>query len=180
MNRVSHNAFESGLRKVIPSTLIYVFHQGKVLMIHRSSKDILRSDVHEGKWNGLGGKCEKDESPLMAAQRELHEESGLELPLSYFKSAGVIQFPDFKPQKSEDWMVFLFRVDLDDSSNAEVLRENGEGSLHWIKTSDILNLNLWPGDSLFLPDVLKGRSVIGTIWYEKGQVKDSWIQLLVE
>ena len=178
MNRASQNAFESGSRKVIPSTLIYVFHQGKVLMIHRRSKDALRSDIHEGKWNGLGGKCEQDESPLMAAQRELHEESGLCLPPSQFKSVGVIQFPNFKPQKSEDWLVFLFRVDLEGVSDPQVLRENGEGTLHWILVSDILNLNLWPGDVLFLPPVLKGQSVMGTIWYEKGQVKDSWIQFL--
>ena len=178
MNPVVPNVFESGSRKVIPSTLIYVHHQGKVLMIHRRSKEGLKADIHEGKWNGLGGKCEQDESPLMAAQRELREESGLDLPLSQFKSAGVIQFPLFKPQRNEDWWVFLFWVELEALPQTPILQEIREGYLHWVSISDILNLNLWSGDRLFLPLVLKGQALMGTIWYEGGQVKDSWIQLL--
>ena len=178
MSKFSENVFESGSRKLIPSTLIYVRHRGRVLMIHRNSAGSGRLDFHEGKWNGLGGKCEADESPLVAAQRELREESGLDLPVTQFKSAGVIQFPLFKPHKNEDWLVFLFTVDLQELSHASLSTQNKEGSLHWIKDSDILKLNLWPGDRLFVPQVLQGNSLVGTIWYENSQVKSSWIQVL--
>ena len=178
MIKPQENVFETGSRRLIPSTLIYVRHQGKVLMIHRSSADSRWLDFHEGKWNGLGGKCEKDESPLMAAQRELQEESGLNIPLAQFRSAGVIQFPLFKPHKNEDWLVFLFSVDLEELPSTGLLKETKEGVLHWISDSDILNLNLWPGDLLFLPYVLQRKAFIGTIWYEDSRVKNSWFQLI--
>ncbi|MDB6017710.1 MAG: hypothetical protein JWR19_2199 [Pedosphaera sp.] len=33
-----------------------------------------------GKWNGVGGKLERGESPLQAMQREFKEEAGLDIP----------------------------------------------------------------------------------------------------
>jgi 8-oxo-dGTP diphosphatase len=37
-------------------TLGYVRRDGRTLMMHRNRKP---NDVHEGKWNGLGGKLEE-------------------------------------------------------------------------------------------------------------------------
>src|SRR5690606_5287997 len=79
--RISMNPYESAERKNIPAVLVSVFSRfsdGKerVLMIHRDSKD-RPIDFHAGKWNGLGGKCEKDESYRECAARELFEESTL-------------------------------------------------------------------------------------------------------
>src|SRR5690242_5776646 len=93
------NAFEAGLRKVIPAVLVYIEREDHLLMIHRTFED----DFHFGKWNGLGGKMEADESPYEAAVREIREECGLELKESQLNALGVLQFPNFKPKKSEDW-----------------------------------------------------------------------------
>ncbi len=38
------------------ATLCYIRHNGKTLMLHRTKKE---NDLHEGKWNGLGGKFEE-------------------------------------------------------------------------------------------------------------------------
>lgn len=43
-------------------------------MLHRVKKE---NDMHEGKWNGLGGKIEFGETPEENAIREIKEESGL-------------------------------------------------------------------------------------------------------
>ena len=162
------NAFESGQRKVIPAVLIYPKYDGKILMLYRNVAG--RGDYHEGKWNGLGGKLELDESPLEAACRELREESGLALPVECFRSLGVLQFPNFKPHKSEDWMVFVFTVEIKDSRNLKGLFQRcAEGELHWVVESEVMELNLWAGDRFFIPHVLEGKPFIGTIWYE-GQV----------
>ncbi len=56
------------------ATLCYVKHDNKTLMIHRIRKV---NDMHQGKWNGLGGKLEPGESPEECAIREINEESGL-------------------------------------------------------------------------------------------------------
>src|SRR5947209_14723068 len=95
------NAFETGERKVIPAVLVYAQLDGRTLMLRRDSGR--PDDYHKGKWNGLGGKLDIDESPLEAAKRELLEESGLDLPESAFRALGVLQFPNFKAHKSEDW-----------------------------------------------------------------------------
>ncbi|MBC7387020.1 MAG: NUDIX domain-containing protein [Cryobacterium sp.] len=169
------SAFETGLRKNIPAVLIYVFCHfsdgiERVLMIHRDSAD-RPGDFHAGKWNGLGGKCEADESYLEAAVRELEEESTLRLAPEVFKFAGFLQFPNFKPRKSEDWSCMLYRARVDESAALSVPEKNAEGSLHWVKTTEILVLNLWAGDRTFIPYILAGKAFTGATWYEHGEVK---------
>jgi len=56
------------------ATLCYIKNQNKTLMLHRVKKE---NDMHEGKWNGLGGKIEFGETPEENAIREIKEESGL-------------------------------------------------------------------------------------------------------
>ena len=46
---------------MILATLCYVKHDGCTLMVHRNKKV---NDIHEGKWNGLGGKFEAGETPV--------------------------------------------------------------------------------------------------------------------
>lgn len=169
------NDFESGRRKAIPAVLIYASCAGERLMLHRDSKR--PNDHHEGKWNGLGGKCEADESPLEAARRELKEESGIQLAPSAFKALGVLQFPNFKPAKAEDWIVFVFSAEVDPGLKAPGF-DCPEGTLHWVAEKDLLGLPLWEGDRLFLPLVLKGRSFMGTVWYEGGTVARHWLEAL--
>lgn len=162
-----NNPFEQGAQKLVPAVLIYLQFEGKMLMVHRIHKD--------GKWNGLGGKCEIGESPLQAAMRELREESGIEVPFNLFFHLGWIQFPCFR--EGQDWLVFMFLVELPKNFNlSEVLYQNSEGVLSWIDLSQLEYLDLWPGDLHFLPFVLEKEPFFGTIWYEKKLVQKYWIQ----
>jgi len=56
------------------ATLCYIRRGGKTLMVHRIKKP---NDMHQGKWNGLGGKLDPGETPEECAIREIFEESGL-------------------------------------------------------------------------------------------------------
>ena len=56
------------------ATLCYIKRDDQTLMLHRIKK---ANDMHEGKWNGLGGKFEPGETPEACAIREIYEESGL-------------------------------------------------------------------------------------------------------
>jgi 8-oxo-dGTP diphosphatase len=159
------NPFEAGEQKIIPAVLIYVKHQGRVLMIHRNGRS---GDYHSGKWNGLGGKLELDESPLAAAKRELQEESGLDLPVENFKILGSLYFPNFKANKNEDWWVTVLVAHLDSKFPTPKLVPSDEGELHWIPAQDLLSLNLWAGDGHFIPNVISENPFMGTLWY-KGQ-----------
>jgi len=199
------NPFESGIRKVIPAVLVYGRLEDRVLMIHRhpylnQSGDLDQApnqngDFHHGKWNGLGGKCELNESPLDAACREFQEESGVVVPPERFRSLGVLQFPNFKPHKQEDWIVFIFTVQLsvsdltpalgsvfltlsEPSTSSPGVVVSNEGTLHWIAAQDLQSLNLWPGDRHFIPYILRSEPFVGTIWYDHLEVSKHWIQSL--
>ena len=169
------NPFETGARKNIPAVLIYAragseAGESRVLMIHRDAEDKQATDYHAGRWNGLGGKCELDESAPEAAAREFREEAGLELQTQRFRPLGVLQFPNFKAHKSEDWTVFVFTVDLTREEVQSIQAVTEEGSLHWIPTSDLTQLNLWPGDRHFIPHVVSRKAFHGTIWYRGAEV----------
>jgi 8-oxo-dGTP diphosphatase len=55
------------------ATLCYVKRDGYTLMLYRNRK---ANDIHEGKWNGLGGKFDAGETPEECVIREVYEESG--------------------------------------------------------------------------------------------------------
>jgi 8-oxo-dGTP diphosphatase len=171
------NCFESGQRKVIPAVLVYARSRGCVLMMHRNMKGA--TDVHHGKYNGLGGKLEAGESPLEAARREFHEEAGIHLPEAAFSACGVLQFPDFKPHKKEDWVVYVFSADAEPIPALPGLFKGSlEGDLHWVPEGRILDLPLWEGDRDFLPLVLAGKPFLGSFWYQGGSLRRRWLQRL--
>jgi 8-oxo-dGTP diphosphatase len=122
------------------ATLCYVRKDGKTLMVHRIKK---ANDMHQGKWNGLGGKLEPGESPEECCIRELYEETGLRVQNPQFK--GMITFPAFA--KEEDWYTFLFVI----TEFTGELIDSPEGTLKWVDDKRLLELNLWEGDRVFLP-----------------------------
>jgi 8-oxo-dGTP diphosphatase len=127
------------------ATLCYVKHNLHTLMIHRVKK---ANDIHEGKWNGLGGKLEPGESPEQCVIREVCEESGLEI--RHPRYHGLLIFADFK---QDDWYVWVFTAD----EFSGELTESTEGHLHWIPDEEITALPLWPSDLIFLPWLEKGK-----------------------
>ncbi len=174
------SVYEAGTQKNIPAVLLYIFTRfsgeasERVLMIHRDAKD-RPGDFHAGKWNGLGGKCERDESYRETAARELQEESTLRIAPADFRFLGFLQFPNFKPLKSEDWSCMLFTADVAEGIARGVPTTVAEGSLHWIEIGKLADLNLWEGDREFLPFVVERRPFVGATWYRDGKVVRSEI-----
>jgi 8-oxo-dGTP diphosphatase len=123
------------------ATLCYIIDRknSKTLMIHRVKK---KDDYHEGKWNGLGGKFNKGETPEECAVREVFEESGLKIKNPSMR--GFITFPLF--DGTDDWYVFLFTAD---NYEGEIINSS-EGNLEWIPNDKLTSLNLWDGDKIFL------------------------------
>jgi len=124
----------------ILATLCYVMKDGMTLMLYRNKKE---NDFHEGKWNGLGGKFEDGETPEECAVREIKEESGLTVENPIMK--GFITFPLFDGKN--DWYVFVFKFD---GCQGELI-DSPEGKLEWIPNDKLTELNLWEGDSIFIP-----------------------------
>lgn len=130
---------------MILATLCYVKRDGCTLMVHRNKK---ANDIHEGKWNGLGGKFEPGETPEECVVREVYEESGLAIQNP--KLCGLLMFPQFK---GNDWYVFVFTA----SEFTGELIDSPEGRLEWIPDDKLPGLNLWESDHLFFPWIREGK-----------------------
>ncbi len=140
------------------ATLCYLRKNGKTLMIHRVKKE---NDMHAGKWNGLGGKFEPGESPQECARREIQEECGLTPKDLILK--GIITFPAF--YEFEDWYTFIFLVP---EFEGQIIDSN-EGNLKWIPNEELLDLNLWAGDRVFLPWLEQEKFFSGKFEYYDGE-----------
>lgn len=143
------------------ATLCYVRDQRRTLMIHRVKK---ANDMHRGRWNGLGGKLIAGETPEECALREIMEESGLHVGKLELK--GFLTFPRFANE--EDWYVFVF---VAGQPSGELI-DSPEGDLEWIDDADLLNLNLWEGDRIFLPWLDRRGFFSAKFLYENGRCVD--------
>ena len=123
------------------ATLCYLRRGGQTLMLHRIKK---ANDIHEGKWNGLGGKLEGGETPEECAIREIREESGLLARDPEYR--GLITFPGFAGD--DDWYAFIFVVT---DFEGELMDDPPEGILEWVPDDQVLDLPLWEGDRIFIP-----------------------------
>lgn len=120
------------------STLCYLEKDGQYLMLHRVKK---KNDVNEGKWIGVGGHFEDGESPEECILREVKEETGY--TLTSYQYRGIVTFV-FAEEETEYMSLFTA-----DGFTGEPIECN-EGVLKWIDKKEVLNLNLWEGDKIFL------------------------------
>lgn len=140
------------------ATLVYVQHDNHTLMLHKAK------GYQQGKWNGLGGKFDPGESPEECLKRETFEESGLIVEEAQLK--GFLTFPDFDGE--DDWYCFVYTV----TKFSGEIKASDEGELKWIPDADIMNLNLWPGDRVFLPWVFAEKLFSAKFIYEQSEFKD--------
>lgn len=126
------------------TTLCYIENdRGEYLMLHRIKKE---HDFNHGKWIGVGGKFEADETPEECLLREVFEETGLTLTSYQFR--GIITF------LSDEWegeYMHLFTADKYEGA----LCDCNEGVLAWIPKNEVMNLRLWEGDRIFLKELLE-------------------------
>lgn len=120
------------------TTLCYIEENDCYLMLHRISK---KNDINKDKWIGVGGHFEEGESPEECLLREVKEETGLTLTSYQFR--GLITFI------SDKWVPEYMCLYTADKFEGEMIPCN-EGKLEWVPKNEILSLNLWEGDKIFL------------------------------
>ena len=178
------------------ATLCYVQRADRTLMLRRGKKP---NDIHQGKWNGLGGKFEPGETPEECVMREVMEESGLQI--SQLRLAGFLSFPEFKD--GVDWYVFVYTaksaasesiaaegIDTEQTDTGQTdagqtdagqtdaepadseLIDSDEGELAWIPTKDLTELPLWEGDRIFLPWIAERRFFSAKFIYRNKQLAE--------
>ena len=120
------------------TSLCYIENDGKYLMLHRVKKV---NDENQDKWIGIGGKFEDGEMPEDCVVRDVKEETGLSLKSCKYR--GIVTFV------SNEFGTEYMHLFTSDSYSGE-LTECDEGELVWIDKKDILGLNIWEGDKVFL------------------------------
>ena len=129
------------------TTLCYIEKDGCWLMMHRVKKD---QDENAGKWIGIGGHLEDNESPEECIRREAREETGMEL--TDLRLRGIITF--ILPAWGNE-LTFLYTA----KTGTAELPDCVEGVLEWVPIEKVPELPLWEGDKVFLP-LLQSRKEV--------------------
>jgi 8-oxo-dGTP diphosphatase len=130
--------------KIIPRTLVFLFHGKEILLIKHNSEE----KIGFGKWNGIGGHIEKGEDPFHAAIREIKEETGLLIDKLNFCFFTII--PEI-----DAYGIGLF-IYSGRSRNKEII-ESTEGQLKWIELSELNQYPLMEDLELILNLVINNR-----------------------
>lgn len=125
------------------TTICYIKKDEKYLMLHRIKK---KNDMNQGKWIGIGGKFEENETPEECIIREVKEETGL--TLKSYKLRGIVTY--ISNQYETEYMYVFTSNDFE----GELIKCN-EGDLKWVPISELYNLNMWEGDPIFLKELQK-------------------------
>ncbi len=135
------------------TTLCYIRNpNNEYLLLHRNKKE---NDLNEGKWIGIGGKFEADETAEECVCREVYEETGL--TLTDYRLHGLVKFVS-DTWDNED--MYLFSAT---GYTGELIKECDEGELEWVPAERVLSLPTWEGDRYFLGPLLEGRERIDMI-----------------
>jgi 8-oxo-dGTP pyrophosphatase MutT (NUDIX family) len=111
------------------------------------------------KWNGVGGKLEDGETIEAAAIRETREEINVTI-----EKLDKVAELSFYHKENEAWnqIVNVFFVEEFEGEP----EETEEMRPQWFKVSDIPYSSMWPDDAVWMPEVLEGKRVKGSFWFE--------------
>ena len=125
------------------TTLGYLIQNNSYLMLHRTKK---ANDPNHAKWIGVGGHVENGETPDECFVREVREETGLQL--HSYRLRCIVTFV------SDEWENELMFIYTSDDFSGNMIECN-EGDLSFVPQSDVLSLNLWEGDRVFLEKLME-------------------------
>jgi 8-oxo-dGTP diphosphatase len=127
---------------VIPRVLCFVLNGDDVLLMKRAPN----RRIFPNRYNGVGGHVERDEDPLTAARREIHEETGLEV-----RELTLRGIHNIDAGESNGILMFVFTATSDTRAFVD---HQEEGTLHWVNRDALLSLDLVEDLPLVLPRVL--------------------------
>lgn len=107
----------------------------------------------EGKYNGVGGKIENNETPEEAMIRESQEEINIK-PIKYEK-VGLIEFDEYYKGSKQNLIFHLYMVYdwIGEPSESE------EMDPKWFNINNIPYEKMFPDDKYWLPLILEGKKV---------------------
>jgi 8-oxo-dGTP diphosphatase len=126
---------------LVPRTLIFLTREDEVLLFKGAENKRLWANLY----NGVGGHVERSEDILTAAHRELYEETGLISP--NLRLSGIVTVDT---QTNPGVCIFIFTGVCKECDPIN----SKEGTLEWIKISQLKNLPILEDLPLLLQKIL--------------------------
>lgn len=139
---------------MVETVLCYIEKDNSYLMLYKNKR---KNDYNLGKWVGIGGHVEKNETIEECLLREVYEETGLKL-LNY-KNRGIVYF--YNDEYKEKMYLFT------SNSFSGNLIDCDEGELKYVLKKNIYDLPMWEGDKCFLNKILNNEDYFEMILYYK-------------
>lgn len=136
-------------------TLLFLVKDGQILLAMK------KRGFGAGRWNGVGGKLDADETIEQAMIRECQEEIGV-TPTKYHKVAEL----DFTGGSTEEsWSMYVHAFIADEWQGEP--RETEEMAPKWYDFSDIPYKDMWQDDEHWLPIALEGKTLRGEFTFDE-------------
>lgn len=132
---------------MIQTTLCLLVREGEILLAMK------KRGFGAGKWNGVGGKPNKeDKNILETAIRETEEEIGVKTNNLEKVAVLTFYFPN-KKEWNQDVHVYLAKDwDGEPVESEEMLPK-------WFKVNDLPFNDMWDDDKIWLPKILEGKKL---------------------
>lgn len=136
-----------------PTTLCFPVRSDGMILLGRKKRGF-----GVQKWNGFGGKIEKNETFRQCAIRELWEETGL---TARPDDLALVAFLDFQyvaaPELNHIGYVYFLRTYEGTPAASEEMEPQ------WFRPEQFPYDHMWKGDRTWLPMILAGRKIKGTV-----------------
>lgn len=139
------------------TTLCFLLRNDEILL------SLKKRGFGSGKWNGVGGKLEENETVEEAIRREAKEEIGVELKDLTRIAALYFYFSEAVGPlgTAEETAVFFCKNWVGDPIETEEMKPK------WFKQKEIPYNSMWEDDIFWLPRVLRGERITGKFWFDK-------------
>lgn len=128
------------------STLVFCIKDNQVLLAMK------KRGFGSGKWNGYGGKVQKNENPQLAAVRELNEESELVANEKDLQQVALVHFY-FNGEPVFECYVYLTYFWQNEPTETEEMRPR------WYPISNLPFEEMWVADAKWIPLILNGEKI---------------------
>ena len=119
----------------------------------------------KGRWNGVGGKLNEDESIQDASVREAEEEISVKIDSKNLEPVAVLDFA-FEHKPDYDQQVHVFFV----TTWGGKPKESEEMKPEWFSESEVPFADMWPDDIFWLPQVLEGAGIRASFTFGENDV----------